>query len=255
MNKHDHFLRIDDCGSIICYPKFDEAEFQKRREELESLGIIGIESKGRTSIGEFKVLGKGYVGIVVSALKRNFGRVALKIRRVDADREDLNYESSMLKLANSVNVGPKLYSNTDNFIVMEFIEGLLIGDWLLKLELPEESFRVKQVIIEILEQCYRLDMIGLDHGELSNARKHIIIDNFDKPTILDFETASTVRKTSNVTSICSFLFIKSPISHLIASSIGEIDKHSLLRALNKYKRVKDKESFTYILKNVLKLSS
>ena len=67
---------------------------------------------------------------------------------------------------------------------------------------------VRHVLRDVLEQCWRLDEAGLDHGELSRAPKHIIMDLKSNSRILDFETASTSRKVSNVTSICNFLFIE-----------------------------------------------
>jgi len=66
---------------------------------------------------------------------------------------------------------------------------------------------------KILEDCYSLDRIGLDHGELSNLSKHVIVGR--KITVIDFESSSTDRKVSNVTSATQALCIGSGISKII----------------------------------------
>jgi len=35
--------------------------------------------------------------------------------------------------------------------------------------------KLKSTIKSMLEDCYRLDQIGFDHGELSNISKHVIV--------------------------------------------------------------------------------
>ena len=86
---------------------------------------------------------------------------------------------------------------------MQLIDGDLLQDWL---KLTERKAAVRKVLVEILEQCCRLDEAGLDHGELSKAPKHLLVDKADKPFIVDFETASMERRVTNVTSVCQYLF-------------------------------------------------
>jgi putative serine/threonine protein kinase len=62
----------------------------------------------------------------------------------------------------------------------------------------------------ILEQCLRLDKIGLDHGELSRLDRHIVVS--DRPVMIDFESASTVRKTCNVTAAAQSIFLYGPVA-------------------------------------------
>jgi len=88
---------------------------------------------------------------------------------------------------------------------------------------------------------------GLDHGELSRAPKHIIVDAEDNPRILDFETASTNRKVSNVTSMCHFLFMGSHLAQMLKMKIGEVDQMKLIEALRSYKKEHNREGFAKIL--------
>jgi putative serine/threonine protein kinase len=232
-------------ASIICYPKPSKAELEKRVKELGRLGITTLEFCGEKQVSNVKVLGKGCVGIVVKARVKNGEAIALKIRRVDADRAMMLHEAEMLKAANSVGVGPRFLGVSRNFLVMQFVEGDLLPEWL---EKCRSKTRLKKVLREILEQCWRLDEAGLDHGELSHAPKHIIVDSVDKPFIVDFETASLNRKPSNVTSITQFLFISSAVAEKVVRKIGEKDKNAIIEALRRYKAERSRRSFEEILK-------
>ena len=230
-------------ASVMCYPKPDKRELKKRLKELEKLGVKALEFKGAKEVAKLKVLGKGCVGIVVTAYKNN-EKTALKIRRVDADRARMYHEAEMLEKANSVNVGPKLLDVSRNFLLMQFIDGELLPEWL---EKPVGKNVVKRVLREVLEQCWRLDKAGLDHGELSHAPKHVIIDGKGEPFIVDFETASVNRKVSNVTSMGQFLFISGITAERVAEKLGGVDKKVLIKALRVYKRDKNRENFEKIL--------
>ncbi|MEM3579245.1 MAG: RIO1 family regulatory kinase/ATPase [Candidatus Bathyarchaeia archaeon] len=231
--------------AIICYPKPSRAELQKRLKELRKLGVSAIGFSGGKKVLNLHVLGKGCVGLVVKAYKANGKTVALKVRRVDADRAMMQHEAEMLKVANSVDVGPKLLDVSKNFLVMQFVEGDLLPKWL---EKRLSRTRLKKVLTEILEQCWRLDKAGLDHGELSHAPKHIIVNGQDKPAIVDFETASLNRRPSNVTSIAQFLFISGAVAEKVNQKLGERDRNVIIEALRRYRAEGSRQKFEDILK-------
>jgi putative serine/threonine protein kinase len=231
-------------ASIVCYPEVVKTELKKRLDELRKLKITGIEFSGQKQVLNLQVLGKGCVGIVVLAL-RGKTRVALKIRRTDADRKNMIREAKLLKKANEVGVAPKLIDVCKNFLVMERISGDLLPEWVEKKVSKEETCRVLK---DILEQCWRLDMIGLDHGELSHAPKHIIVNKRQKPIIVDFETASVGRRPSNVTSACQFLFMNKKTSK-ISMKLGLEDTKSMVEALRRYKRNRSLTNFTDVLES------
>jgi putative serine/threonine protein kinase len=230
-------------ASIICYPKTSKTELKKRLKELQKLGMESLEFSGEKEAFSIPVLGKGCVGIVTIAY-RNGEKAALKIRRVDADRARMQQEAKMLKKANSVHVGPRLLSVSKNFLLMQFIDGDLLPKWMEKRK--QKALMVK-ILREVLEQCWRLDIVGLDHGELSHAPKHIIIDKKSKPFIVDFETASLNRKPSNVTSICQFLFISGVVAEKVAEKLGEKDKKAIIEVLRRYKSDRTRENFETVL--------
>jgi putative serine/threonine protein kinase len=237
-------LKEEPYASILCYPRASEAELQTRLKELQKHGVKTIEFAGKTSVFNVPVLGKGFVGIVALA-HLNGQRAALKIRRVDADRVGLQHEAEMLAKANSVNVGPTLISVSTNFLLMQFIDGDLLPNWL---ETHKEKEHVRSVLREVLEQCWRLDAVGLDHGELSKAPKHVIVDKEQKSLIVDFETASVNRKPANVTAVCQYLFTSNgAVARMAAETLGEKDIKELVEALRIYKRNRTRGNFERLL--------
>ncbi|UCE44443.1 MAG: serine/threonine protein kinase [Candidatus Bathyarchaeota archaeon] len=238
-------LHEPECAKILCYPRYDLKELRRRVWELENLGVQALEFNGEKRVFNMPVLGKGHCGIVVSA-SLGGRKVALKIRRVDANRSGMLHEAEMQRKANTAAVGPDLIDATDNFLVMEFVEGTTLPKWI---EGVKERFksRIRYVLLAVLEQCWRLDKVSLDHGELSRAPKHIVVGEDDKPCLVDFETASTDRRAANVTSVCQYLFIGGSVARMIEDRLGEIDKGKLIRALRKYKKMHTREEFETVL--------
>jgi len=234
-------------GRVMCYPRYDQGELRRRVKELKKLGIKAVEFTGGKTAFDVPVLGKGCVGIVVVALTDR-GKVALKVRRVDADRAGMQHEAEMLKRANEVGVGPRLLGANENFLLMEFVEGTLLPQWVGMLKGRGTRSRIRGVLRAVLEQCWKLDESGLDHGELSRAPKHVIVGASDNPCLVDFETASLHRRVSNVTSICQYLFIGSQAAKAIKRKLGEIDRGGLIKALKTYKQQRTRENFEKVLK-------
>jgi len=218
-------------------------ELKKRLRELDRLGVTSLEFVGEKRVFSVPVLGKGCVGIVILAY-RGGEKVAVKLRRVDADRFLMRHEAEMLKFANTVKVGPQLLGVSKNFILMQFIDGLLLPKWL---EKTAEEAHVKAVLVDILKQCWRLDRAGLDHGELSHAPKHVIVDFQHQPFIVDFESASLNRRSANVTSIVQFLFVSGAVAEKVAERLGEKDRSAIIEALRSYKADLSIENFKRVL--------
>jgi len=103
---------------------------------------------------------------------------------------------------------------------------------------------------KVLEDCYKLDQLGLDHGELSNISKHVIVGK--KATLIDFESSSTNRRVSNVTAACQAIFIGSGISKMVKKIYKIPPKPQMIKALRAYKNEQTQESFDDVLR-VLRL--
>lgn len=233
-------LGSSELAKILTYPQESDNEYAARLKELDALGVTGIFGGGRTTIGGTSIAGKGCVGLVVKA--KAHGRLyALKIRRTDANRPTMREEVKYHKLANDAGVGPKLVDCSDNFILMEFAEGVTIAEW------AKDKANVRQassVAMSALEQCYLLDRVSLDHGELSHVDRHIIVDDA-KATVIDFESASTQRKPSNVTAAGQSLFVSGVVSGLFSQALP-YKKESAISALKKYKHDQTRENFEAI---------
>jgi len=239
-------VESSDLAAVLCYPRPETQLVKTRLEELASIGVDAIELSGTHQIGHARVLGKGCVGIVTKALMHNES-VALKIRRVDADRRDMSHEADMLRLANSVSVGPRLLAQSDNFIVMELIDGIPLNRWVGLMPNTGCKRKVRRVITRLLDDCYRLDRICLDHGELSEAPKNVLVESGDIPRIVDFESASNRRRPSNVTSISQYLLIGGGPAKRVRTTLQWRRKTSLVRALRDYKHHPDDQSFKKIM--------
>ena len=237
-------------SKILGYPNATNRQIKSRINELEKLKIKSICLTGPTTIGNLEILGKGYVGLVV-LVKRGNKEVALKIRRTDSQRENMKNESILLKLVNSVSVGPKMIDVSKNFLVMEYIEGKKFSDWIEMLKGSGSAKQLKSTIRNVLEDCYRLDQIGFDHGELSNISKHVIVGK-NKVALIDFESSSTKRRPSNVTSITQAFFIGSGIAKHAQKIYKNSSKEKIIDALKSYKQEKTRENFEKLLK-ILKL--
>ena len=239
-------LKENKHSKVLCYPKYEQHILEKRLDELEKLGVRAIEFAGKTTVSDVPVLGKGYVGIVVIAHTKT-ERAALKINRIDSGRENMFHEAQMLKKANSVNVGPKLLEVSENFLLMQYIKGANFPDWIKSVKGNKVRSRVNSVLRQVLEQCYRLDQTGLDHGEIRRAPKHIIVDSKDVPFLIDFETSSVNRRISNVTAVCQYFFLGSQIAPKVAEKRGNVNEKELIKRLRAYKQKQTRANFEKIL--------
>jgi len=237
-------------STIIGYPKATKKQIKTRIIELKKLGIRDVSFQGQTKIGSLNILGKGYVGVVVLSRIKN-KLVAVKIRRTDASRINMVKEAKFLKIANKAGVGPLLLAMSKNFIIMEYLDGKKIGEWVNELKSKRDIKLLKSIMQKILEDCYSLDVIGLDHGELSTISKHVVIGK-SKTTIIDYESASTQRRVSNVTSATQAICIGSGISKIVRKIYRMPSKNKIIKILRSYKQEQNRQNFEKILE-ILKL--
>jgi len=213
--------------------------------ELTAVGVTAIKYVGPSTIEGIGILGKGCVGLVTQAVFE--GRfVALKIRRSDADRPSMGEEARLLRFANSVNVGPRLISATKNFLLMELIPGLPLFRWASG---RPKSQQVRRVLCGLLNSCFKLDSIGLDHGELSHAPKNVLVGPNAEACIVDFESASMVRRVANVTSLLQY-FLFGSISRTLGISKITSSRKSVVRALSDYKHKGTVESYYRLMETM-----
>ena len=228
---------------ILAFPKVKESEIKNRIVELKKLGISHVSFTGPLQIGKCHILGKGYVGMVILA-KKSGNNVALKIRRADSPRKNMSDEARLLKIANKINIGPKFIKNSKNFLVMELIDGEKIIDWAKNSKTKSKD--LYHVINNVLRECYLLDNVGLDHGELSTIDKHVIVGK-NRNTIIDFESSSTKRVSSNVSAATQAIFIGTGLAKIIRKKIQVPRRDKIIRLVRNYKKLRTQESFDGLL--------
>lgn len=219
---------------VLTYPKISLAKAKSRVRQLERLGVDALVFRGRTRVGRLGVLGIGTVGLVVqcSAGGRS---LAVKIRRTDANRPSLDEEYRITALVNHLGVGVELFGHTRDMILMRSLDIVELPDWFKGLAGPGARARARDMLHSILNQCRTLDIMGIDHGELSDLRKHVVVAD-GIPWILDFESASTGRRPRNVTSAAQYLLVGGRVAPLVRRKIGLKDTKQALGLLGSYKR-------------------
>jgi putative serine/threonine protein kinase len=108
---------------------------------------------------------------------------------------------------------------------------------------------MRAVVTDILEQCFRLDRAGLDHGELSRMTRHVIVS--DRSYIIDFESASTIRRTCNVTAAAQSIFLYGIVANRVKKILGNTDREKVMRALRTYKHSHTRANFDAVLDSLL----
>ncbi|NPA99861.1 MAG: serine/threonine protein kinase [Crenarchaeota archaeon] len=208
--------------------------------ELEELGVEAIIEEGELLLHTgVRVLGKGQNSVVVKCLYKG-ETCACKILRPDASRRDLIHEAHMLQIANKVNVGPRIYSYRAHIIVMQLIRGVKIEKYVQE---TSNKFKIKKIVIDLIEQAYNLDEIGLEHDELSRPEEHVLIEN-DVPYIIDFESAKyRGRRTyRNLTQILNALLVgRSKVAFKIRNMLNINDVTSIIQLLREYKKNSSRE--------------
>ncbi|NJE26870.1 serine/threonine protein kinase [Thermococcus sp. MV5] len=208
----------------------EELERFKYFMHMRGIENLGVYSKGTTSL------------IFLGSLENR--DVIVKLERRDAPRRNFQREVKILRFLEGKGITPHLidYGTFENreFLIREFAKGEPI-----LYATPE-----KRHLLKILEKMYKLDTLGVDHGQIQGG-KHIIIGN--DVWVIDFEKASLKRKTKNLTSAMAMIFLnENSISRRVREKF-EIDKEfltTLQEELQKYKETHDIRKLKELLSNL-----
>jgi putative serine/threonine protein kinase len=243
----DEFVRTPYLN-VLTYPRPNLTLAKTRIKQLRKLGVEEITFTGKTKIGRLGLVGIGTVSLVVRA-KVKGQTYALKIRRSDANRENMSNEFELTKVANRIGVGAFAYSATRDFILMQLVEGEDLYEHLKTITGVGTRGRTREIVHLLLNQCRKLDLVNLDHGQLSDLRKHVIMAG-DMPYIIDFESGSRDRTPKNVTTSAQHLFIGGRCAPLMKRLLGLKSHQPILQALKNYKKDMSDENFAKLLLTV-----
>ena len=240
-------MRIPYIG-VLTYPRPSLRTAKTRIGQLRKIEVEKVIFEGRTKIGRLGLVGIGTVGLVVKVEAR--GRVyALKIRRTDANRESMRREYELTRMANMIGVGPRVEGWTRDFLLMQYVPGIDIDDWFESVTGAGTRDRVRGFVHAVLNQCRKMDIVSLDHGQLSNLRKHVVMAG-GGPTIIDFESAGLGRKPRNVTTAAQYLLVGGRVSTKVRRILGIRKLEPMLEALGRYKRDMSDENYALVLRLV-----
>jgi len=175
-----------------------------------------------------------YIWLVRDTRGREF---VLKEVREKSPRKDLaEREGKMLSLANTVSVGPRVQEINfkENFVVMEYVRGAKVFDWIVSEEFEKVSAeQLWNFIKSLYKQLLALDTIGLSHNQLPIGKNILVREKVlggEKvfvPVIIDFEKATLKPNgnTRNIGQIESFLFYNP--NGIVAKKVREKFKANL----------------------------
>lgn len=177
-------------------------------------------------------------------LKKTEEDVVIKVERGESRAmERISNEAKWLKKLNKQGIGPRLFLHQKSYLIMEFIEGELILDWIQKKETSKSEIR--KVLVNILRQCFALDELGVNKEEMHHPLKHIIVNKKNKPVMIDFERCKETDKPKNVTQFVEFI---SRIKKDLANKDFSINSEELQELGKEYKTKFSESSLEKIIK-------
>ncbi len=246
----------EDLIKLITYPKRDWKVFQERVNIMLQCGIEALILDGPIQIGKYSVMGKGTNSIVVKGLYRN-EVVVIKILRLDATRDTLSHEASIIKkILDSypdVKLVPHLKGHTDWMIIQEYIEGVDMFNFLHEEIFHLDKNTLSKILSQVLYKGFLLDKIGIDHSELSRPKSHVIFTEEDyEPIFIDFESARYKEKPRNFSSLIQAIFLRHPSSKYLCE-LYNVDLDKIRKLVHIYNNSRTEEIVKYIMSKIFNL--
>ncbi|MCF7799069.1 hypothetical protein K9M74_04135 [Candidatus Woesearchaeota archaeon] len=207
--------------------KLFDSSLSSDNDSIHTLMIVPAD------VTELQVLAQGKRGIVFKGVYKGQD-VAVKIPRPSSEAPNtMGLEATYLKKVNKLRLGPKLFVADNDYVVMEFIHGKRIGDFLADISTSPETILI--VLNKILTQLFTLDKAGINKYELTNPYKHIIVQNNNEPVLIDFERARHAAKPKNINQFVQYL--QSTIIRQLLTGI--IDYERLALHLKRYQETQE----------------
>jgi len=241
---------------LLAYPTADAETVSQRLAWMKAQGIEKVCCHGPATIDGFKTLGLGYGGLVLLVQVGQQPR-ALKLRRTDGPNASFAGEAAAIAIANALRIGPQLFSHSPDDLLMEYLPGPKLLDWL---HSPAATLEPTWTIVQqLLCQALDLDQAGLDHGDLRCVTEHVHLETSGaqglRPVLIDFGKASQNRRPANVTTLAQGLFLSTTIARTISDRFPqsalncqmEPRRGQLIRYLRDYKGNPSKKTHRVLL--------
>ena len=207
--------------------------------------LIELEDEGITDIEK---LTKGHRGIIYTG-KLNKTKVAVKTKNPESKAMGRIYnEARWLRLLNKYSIGPKIIMHDKDYFIYKFAKGMFFPEFIEK----NNKTKIKQIIKEIFNQCFKLDQLKINKEEMHHPYKHIIIDKkpilidarkskisgihkTTKVVLLDFERTHKTLKPQNVTQFCQYI-TSGNLAKILKSKGFRISKAKIVNLAGKYKK-------------------
>jgi release factor glutamine methyltransferase len=231
--------------------------------ELEAKNIEDIHyfAKGRRGVIYTGIQDKSRF-VKTHFAKKELIKTAIKIKRKESEAIGrIKNEAFWLKKLNKLGVGPKLLFSGDNHLMYKFVEGEFILDWMK----GKSKESVLKVLINLLNQCKKMDKLKVNKEEMHHPQKHVLVNGgkvvlidakksrisgilkTPKVVLLDFERCNETNKPKNVTQFVEFIC---RIKRELVKNHVKISVIKLRNLSKKYKKSYNQEDFEQIIKEI-----
>lgn len=158
----------------------------------------------------------------------------IKVKNPESKSDNValrEYENNLA--LNKCKVGPKVYfyEKEKDFVVREFVDGKPFFEWL---KITKDKKKIKTFLINLLEQCKRMDDVGINKLEMNHPHKDLLVVN-NLPVIIDFERCKKTIKPKNLTQLCQF-FVSENLTFELKKHNIIFDKQKIITLAEKYKK-------------------
>ncbi|MET1127930.1 MAG: hypothetical protein ABWW70_01245 [Thermoproteota archaeon] len=214
---------------------------------IKRLGVKKYLPCGSTRVGDLRVLGRGWAGVVFAGLTEEGEIVAVKALHTRSRRKSALREAVLWYAAGVANVAPNVLAISDKAFSYKLIDGVP----LLSYE-PRGCRELRFLVAKLLWKAHILDKIWIRHNELARPHKQVIVERGTaEPYIIDYDSATISECPSNITQLLGGLFslrqVRECINHLHPAENPDV--RELLR---RYKDTCSSEPLKTLLEHVLR---
>ncbi len=188
-----------------------------------------LESKG---INDIKYFTSGKRGVLYEGIyKKN--KVIIKSKNpLSQASGKMRNEAIMLKKLNKHEIGPKIISSGEEYIIYYFIEGVMFPHYIRK----NTYKNIRNVLGKLFTQLKILDELGVNKEEMHKPNKHILINEKTRDVVMiDFERATFTLKPHNITQFITYL-TSGPIFSILLDKGFNLERKKLLQMAKDYRQ-------------------